>query len=163
MSDSRKKGLRALEMLERWILVIFGIAATIVMFANAASRYIFKTTFVWAEEVIRILFVWSMFLAVTTSFLRNDHIGFDGLSKKKGFPNLVYRIVYALSLTVVGAILCIYGYKYNVFVGSVPLAGTSLPTAILMWPGILAGASWAALGVFRLVKIFVRPEGGNAK
>ncbi len=162
MSDSKGKRLSPLERVERVFLTVFGVAATLIMFGNAASRYLFKTTFVWAEELIRILFVWSMFFAITTSFLRNDHIGFDGIAKKKGLPNLVYRVVYALSLTLVGGILCYYGFKYNGFTGNVPLSGTGLPTAVLMWPGILAGAVWTAMGVVKLIKICIAPKGGKA-
>lgn len=164
MSDTQKKGWLSLGKIEMGVLSALGIAATLIMFVNAASRYLFKTTFVWAEEVIRILFVWSMFIAVTTSFLRNDHIGFDGFAKRKGLPNLIYRLVYALSLIGVGGILCVYGFKYNGFTGSVPLSGTNLPTAVLMLPGIIAGAVWVLLGLWKMAKIFIGPNNGeNAK
>ncbi|HWR12235.1 MAG TPA: TRAP transporter small permease subunit [Rectinemataceae bacterium] len=163
MSDTQKKELLILIKVERGVLTVLGTVATLIMFFNAASRYLFKTTFVWAEESIRILFVWTMFIAVTTAFSRNEHIGFDGIAKKKGAPNLIYRIAYALSLIAVGAILCIYGFKYNTFTGGVPLTGTGLPTAVLMWPGILAGAAWTVLGILKLVKIFTGAKGENSK
>lgn len=164
MSDTQKKGRILLGKIEMGVLSLLGIAATLVMFGNAVSRYLFKNTFVWAEEIIRILFVWAMFIAVTTSFLRNDHIGFDGFAKKKGLPNLIYRLVYAISLIGVGGILCVYGFKYNSFTGSVPLSGTNLPTAVLMLPGIIAGTVWVFLGFWKMAKIFMKPHNEvNAK
>lgn len=162
MSDVKKKEPSPLAKIEPIVLTILGVAATLIMFGNAASRYLFKRTFVWAEEIIRIMFVWSMFIAVTTSFFRNDHIGFDGIAKKKGLPNLVYRTVYALSLIVVGAILCVYGFRYNALTGSVPLSGTNLPAAVFMWPGILAGAAWTILGFLKLAKVFTGPRNGES-
>jgi TRAP-type C4-dicarboxylate transport system permease small subunit len=163
MSDSQKKGSLSLAKIEMTVLTIFGVAATLIMFGNAASRYLFKKTFVWAEETIRIMFVWSMFIAVTTSFMRNDHIGFDGIAKKKGLPNLIYRLVYAVSLAGVGGVLCVFGIKYNALTGSVPLAGTNLPTSVLMLPGIIAGFVWVLLGFYKLARIFIRPAKGDAK
>jgi len=163
MPDSQKKGASPFVKVEMTVLTIFGVAATLIMFTNAASRYLFKSTFVWAEETIRILFVWSMFIAVTTSFIRNDHIGFDGIAKKKGLPNLIFRVVYALSLAGVGGVLGFYGLKYNALTGSVPLAGTNLPTAVLMLPGIIAGFSWVIIGFYKLTKIFIAPTKGETK
>jgi TRAP-type C4-dicarboxylate transport system permease small subunit len=121
------------------------------MFGNAVSRYIFHYSFVWAEEVIRILFVWVMFIAITAAFIRNEHIGFDNLAKKSGPLNVIYRAAYAICLLAVGGILAFYGFRYNVMTGSVPLAATNLPTAIFNWPGIIAGAVWAILGAWRLI------------
>lgn len=155
---TKKKFGLSLGKLEMAVLSVLGVSITLIMFGNAASRYLFNKTFVWAEEVIRIIFVWSMFIAVTTSFLRNDHIGFDGIAKKKGVPNLVYRIMYALCLVAVGGILSYFGFKYNMLTGSVPLAGTNLPTAILMWPGILAGAIWTGLGIYKFLRIVSTPS-----
>jgi TRAP-type C4-dicarboxylate transport system permease small subunit len=154
-----KKNFRlSLGKLEMGVLSILGISITLIMFGNAASRYLLNKTFVWAEEIIRIIFVWSMFIAVTTSFLRNDHIGFDGIAKKKGLPNRIYKVMYALCLVAVGGILSFYGFKYTMLTGSVPLAGTSLPAAILMWPGILAGAVWVGLGIYKFALIFSNPR-----
>ena len=60
--------------------------------------------------------------------------------------------IYYFSLTAVGGILAYYGWKYNGMTGHVPLAGTNLPSAVLMLPGIGAGVIWAALGVFRIIQ-----------
>lgn len=163
MPDSQKKSPRPLVKIEMTVLTIFGVAATLIMFGNAASRYLFKRTFVWAEEIIRIMFVWSMFIAVTTSFIRNDHIGFDGIAKRKGLPNLIFRLVYAISLAGVGGVLFVYGIKYNALTGSVPLAGTNLPTSVLMLPGIIAGLVWVLLGCYKLARIFIKPTEGSTK
>ena len=71
--------------------------------------------------------------------------------------------MYAASLAAVGGILAVYGFRYNAMTGSVPLPATNLPTALFMWPGIVAGAVWAVLGLYRLVRAIAgRSAGGKA-
>jgi hypothetical protein len=62
-----------------------------------------------------------MFIAVTTSFFRNEHIGFDGLAKKGAVFNFIYRVVYAACLAAAGGILAYFGFRYNALTGNVPL------------------------------------------
>jgi TRAP-type C4-dicarboxylate transport system permease small subunit len=163
MSDTPAPRAPLSRRIEIAVLTVFGVAATLLMFGNAVMRYLLGSSLVWAEEVIRLMFVWSMFIAVTTAFFRNEHIGFDNLAKKTGPLNFAYRVVYASSLAAVGGILACYGFRYNAMTGSVPLPATNLPTALFMWPGILAGAAWAGLGLYRLLRALVgKSAGGKA-
>lgn len=163
MSDTReKRSMPARRRIELGALSVMGIGATLLMFANSIGRYVLGTTIVWAEEIIRILFVWSMFIAITTAFFRNEHIGFDNLAKKPGFFNVLYRAVSSICLLVVGACLVWFGTRYTIMTGRVPLPATNLPTALFMWPGVVAGLAWACLGAWRLVALLLgRPEGGR--
>jgi len=163
MSDTKAPREGLARRVEITVLAILGVASTLLMFGNSVARYLFGRTLVWAEEVIRLMFVWSMFIAVTTAFFRNEHIGFDNLAKRPGPLNFVYRVVYAACLAAVGGILAFFGFRYNAMTGAVPLPATNLPTALFMWPGILAGATWAVLGAYRLVcALSGRGEGGKA-
>ena len=143
---------RWLGRLELTVLTILGVAATLIMFGNAVLRYVLGTSMIWAEEIIRLLFVWAMFIAITTAFWRNEHIGFDNLAKKGGWLGAVSGAASAACLLAVGAILAFYGFRYTVMTGGVPLPATNLPTALFMWPGVIAGAVWAVLGAVRLVQ-----------
>jgi TRAP-type C4-dicarboxylate transport system permease small subunit len=140
-------------------LTVFGVSAALIMFVNSLGRYIFGGTFVWAEEIIRLLFVWSTFISITTGFIRNEHIGFDGLAKKNAVLGIIFRAVYAVSLIAVGGIVAYYGFIYCTMTGDVPLASTNLPTSLFMWPGVASGAAWLILGVYRLVRLCAgKPE-----
>jgi TRAP-type C4-dicarboxylate transport system permease small subunit len=145
---------------EMGILLLLGAGATAVMFINALCRYAFHITFVWAEEVIRIAFVWSMFIAISDSFIHNEHIGFKNLANINKTTQLVSDLIYNLSLFFVGLLLSYYGWKYNRMTGDVPLAGTNLPTAVFMWPGIGAGIIWMLTGGVRAVLALIgrRPK-----
>jgi TRAP-type C4-dicarboxylate transport system permease small subunit len=141
---------RWLGRLELTVLTILGVAATLIMFSNAVLRYLLGSSLIWSEEAIRILFVWSMFIAITAAFFRNEHIGFDNLVKKGGALGAASHAISALCLLAVGGILAVYGFRYTVMTGSVPLPATNLPTSLFMWPGVAAGAVWAVLGAARL-------------
>ena len=142
--------------LELTILTALGVAATLIMFGNAVLRYLLGTSMIWSEEIIRLLFVWAMFIAITTAFWRNEHIGFDNLAKKGGWVGAVSNASSAFCLLVVGAVLAFYGFRYTVMTGGVPLPATNLPTGLFMWPGVIAGAAWAVLGALRLLQQLAR-------
>ncbi|OHD78061.1 MAG: hypothetical protein A3J97_00565 [Spirochaetes bacterium RIFOXYC1_FULL_54_7] len=135
------------------LLVTLGVSATVIMFANAVGRYIFNTTFVWAEELIRILFVWGMFVAITDSFINNEHIGFRNFAELNATTKFVADLIYSVSLTIVGGVLAYYGWKYNAMTGDVPLSGTNLPAAVLMLPGIVSGVVWCIFGAVRTMRV----------
>lgn len=135
------------------VLVALGVGATLIMFANAVGRYVFNTSFAWAEELIRILFVWSMFIAITESFIRNEHIGFKNLADLNAATKFAADLIYSVSLSIVGGVLAYYGWTYNAMTGDVPLPGTNLPTSVLMLPGIAAGGVWCVLGMVRALRM----------
>jgi TRAP-type C4-dicarboxylate transport system permease small subunit len=135
------------------VLTALGVAATLIMFGNAVLRYAAGSSLVWSEEIIRLLFVWAMFIAITAAFWRNEHIGFDNLAKKGGRVGAASAAVSAACLLAVGAILAFYGFRYTVMTGDVPLPATNLPTALFMWPGVIAGGVWALMGAVRLVRV----------
>lgn len=148
-----KRLLQLAGHLESAVLSLFAVSATLIMSSNAASRYLLRTTFYWAEESIRLIFVWSMFFAITTAFVRNQHIGFSALVERHPVLQEASRLLYAVTLGVVGAIVTYYGYRYMTLTGSVRLAGTELPSGLLLLPGVISGAVWAVLGAVRTVLV----------
>ncbi len=136
--------------IELGVLLVMGVAATLIMFVNALLRYAANYSLEWGEESIRILFVSSMFIAITMSFVRDEHIGFDELLKVTRIGRFVREVGYAVSLIVVGAITGYYGFIYNGMVGDTPLPATDLPTGMFLVPGVIAGAVWTVIGVLRL-------------
>jgi TRAP-type C4-dicarboxylate transport system permease small subunit len=143
------------------VLIIFGISMTLIMFSNAVARYVFDSSFTWAEEVVRILFVWSMFIAITTGFIRNQHIGFTTLAEKNPHLKFVSTLLYKVVLAVVGGVVAWYGYQYNTMIGDVPLAGTNWPTALFLIPGIGAGVVWAGVGIHGTLSLIIGRFPGN--
>ncbi len=151
-----------LKKLELSVLTIMGVAATLIMFGNAMLRYAFDSSLMWGEEAIRMLFVASMFLAITMSFARDEHVGFDALLKSTRVGRMVRNTGFGLSLAAIGAITAYYGFIYNGLVGDTPLPGTDLPTGVFLVPGVIAGAVWVVIGVVRLVRVPFEPDDADA-
>ena len=144
--------------LEAAVLTILGVSMTVVMIVNVIMRYFFESSLIWAEEFIRIGFVWAMFIAITTGFIRHEHIGFDALMRRTRFTTRLRDVLYGVALVTVGALTAWFGNIYNGFVGSVSLAGTNLPTAVLLLPGIVAGAAWCVIGLAIIGTALFRPR-----
>ena len=154
MSNFIRKAGKILHGIEIGSLVALGLAMTLIMFANATLRYLFSTSLVWSEEVIRIFFVWAMFIAITGGFVRNAHIGFDNFADFGARAALINRFGYAVTLAIVGGVLAWFGYIYAGYTSDVPLAATNLPTGLLMWPGVIAGCIWMVVGIYRVITFF---------
>lgn len=148
-----KKTIEIAQKVERIVLLVLGIGATLIMFGNAVGRYLFQKTAVWAEEVIRMAFVWGMFIAITDAFITNDHIGFRNLVDKTKITKMIADVIYNLILAAVGFILAFFGGRYNSLTGLVPLPGTNWPTALFQIPGVIAGWAWTTIGLVRVVLI----------
>ena len=151
-----KKLVKYVKTIELVVLTFLGITATLVMVSNAFGRYVLGISITWAEEIVRILFVWSVFMAITHGFLKNEHIGFKNLSTLTPITKYLSNLLYAISLVFVGGALSYYGWKYNSMTGSVPLPGTNFPTAVFMLPGIFAGFIWFFIGFLRLIALLLK-------
>ncbi len=162
MDKSKPAGVSVCRRVEIAVYTILGIVMTLLMFSNAVMRYVFDSSIIWSEEIIRILFVLAMFVAITGGFIRNEHIGFDNLSKKPGIFNVVYRAVTAFCLILVGGLLTFYGGRFNMMTGDVPLPATNLPTSLFMWPGVIAGAVWVVIGLWQVVRLIKDASQGRA-
>lgn len=156
MSNDKPKGLSMWRRIEMAVYVVLGIAMTVLMFSNAVMRYVFDSSIVWSEEIIRVMFVLAMFIAITGGFIRNEHIGFDSLAKIPGACNFIYKVVTGVCLIVVGGLLAYEGGRFTLMTGDVPLPATNLPTSLFMWPGVIAGGVWVVIGLVKIVAIFMR-------
>ena len=153
----------SLHIAEKIVVVALALAATTVMFGNAIARYAFRDALSWAEEVVRLIFVWAMFFAITSGFVRNQHIGFTALVERHGALRLISGLLYEATLCAVGFIVVYHGLRYTRLTGSVPLAATNWPTSLFLIPGLLAGAAWTAVGATRLVRRIVAGVAGGRR
>src|SRR5262245_63551384 len=75
---------RALHVID-WIitlLVILGMAAMVtIVAAQVGLRYVLNQSFDWADELSRLLFVWSIFLAIPLGIKRGSHISIELLTE----------------------------------------------------------------------------------
>jgi len=101
---------RSLEKLEEGVVAFLLAAMTVVTFAQVIARYVFNYSFVWALELVSILFAWLIFIGMSYGVRVGSHIGMDAVVKMLG--EKPGRIV-----TIVATLLCI-AYSIIIFIGS---------------------------------------------
>lgn len=69
------KGLAALVATSYVVIVLVG-------FAQVLFRFVFSSPLSWSEEVVRYVFVWSVFLTAAIAFHLNSHISIDFLTSR---------------------------------------------------------------------------------
>lgn len=92
-------------MLERALCLLMA-GLTALAFIQVVLRYVFGTSFFWAEEVILFAFTWVIFLAATLNLERGAHFGVDFLVNR--FPEVGRQIIQALVQMGIGVILCVF-------------------------------------------------------
>jgi C4-dicarboxylate transporter, DctQ subunit len=101
---------RWLEQLEEGLIAFLLATMTLITFAQVIARYVFNYSFVWAVELVSILFAWLIFIGMAYGVRMGSHIGMDAVVKMLG-PR-IGRIV-----TIIATILCI-AYSVIIFIGS---------------------------------------------
>lgn len=83
------------------LLIVF-----LVVFAQVIQRYVFNIALAWGTDVIRIAFVYSIFLGMTLGVIRKSHLNIDFLIHSlpqswKPFFDLLSNIVTAVFLVAI--------------------------------------------------------------
>ena len=107
--DTRPWHGRALAVMDRGVMfvLLFTVAVMVgVVSAQVALRYGFNKSLDWADEISRLCFVWSIFLAIPLGVRQGAHIGIDIVVQKmpQVFQTVLRRAAAALSATMMLAI-----------------------------------------------------------
>lgn len=78
--------IAALDWAVAWALVLLVTLMVAVVSAQVGLRYLFNSSINWADEVSRLCFVWSMFLAIPLGLKSGAHIGVDVLAARLPAP-----------------------------------------------------------------------------
>lgn len=106
----------------RGLTILTTGAFTIIVFVSVLTRYVFSYPILWSQEVSKLLFIWSAFLAATIAFKKKSHIRFEFLNEVFGPKGTAITdiILYASSLLLF-TVLFFQGIKF----------------ARIVWPTIL--------------------------
>lgn len=147
---------RALDLLDRAVtgLLLAAVAVMVgVVSAQVALRYGFNRSIDWADEISRLAFVWSIFLAVPLGVRQGAHIGIDIVVLK--FPAAVQRALRRPAAAVSAAMMA-------------AIAWAALGVAVEQWDELMSTLDWsvgwfivpiglgAALSALHLVRIAVQ-------
>ncbi|MBR0598019.1 TRAP transporter small permease [Sinanaerobacter chloroacetimidivorans] len=96
-----------------WLVKILAAAAmflmTVIVTVCVVKRYCFGTTFIWSDELVRYLLIWSTFLGAAVGFRHFDLVLLDlfiGLLPKK-FASFLAIIVHFVTMVFIGYIFYI--------------------------------------------------------
>lgn len=121
--------MRWLEHLEEGLIIFLMAAMTLITFMQVVARYIFNYSFVWALEVVGVMFAWLIFAGMSYGVRVGAHIGVDALVK--AVPAAAARvmaliaaalcIVYAVIVTVGGYLYVAKMYDVGILMQDVPI------------------------------------------
>ncbi|GGB53130.1 tripartite ATP-independent periplasmic transporter DctQ [Lentibacillus populi] len=133
-----KRGLNAIDDVVSTIALVGVILLTGL---NVLLRYIFNSPIAWTMEVALGLFIWFVFIGISSAMKRDGHIGVDFLVKKLPKPLrivsefiraaavyfvLIYVFIYLgsnLTLSATGKLTPILGMSYQLIDVAVPIGG----------------------------------------
>ncbi len=115
------------------LIVVISITTMIMLvFINAALRYLFNRGFPASEELARFFFIWTIFLGIIVAYKEGDHVSVtmftDGLKGKiKTFVNILSRI----SSFVAMIVILMGGVKYTLMSTTYKSVATEINFALI--------------------------------
>jgi TRAP-type C4-dicarboxylate transport system permease small subunit len=94
--------LDGLDRAARWAIIAASAVMIAIVAAQVALRYGFNSSIDWSEEISRLLFVWTMFLAIPLGIREGAHVGIELLLAH--IPSAA-RAVLAKACAVAGAVV----------------------------------------------------------
>jgi TRAP-type transport system small permease protein len=132
-------------------LVMVGAATkVIVVFAQVVMRYVFNSSFDWADEVSRLAFVWTIFLGIPLGIRDGVHVGIELLVTR--LPAVVRQAVSRLmSITAAGMMAIVFWITIGVALAtwSERLGAINVTSSVFFLP-IVIGSLHSALHLLRL-------------
>jgi TRAP-type transport system small permease protein len=134
----------------------FALAAMVVMvFLNAAGRYLLGQGLPVSEELARVAFVWLIMIGAVVAVRERAHIGMDFVVMR--LPKPAQRVCLILSNLLILYALWLFAQggwvQTKIGLGSV-LPVTGVPTAVLAIAGLAAAAGMAALYIVAAWRAF---------
>lgn len=105
-----KKGLRNLE---EGVASTFLVLLSVVVATQVVSRFILRDPFVWAEELARLFFIWTVFAGAAVALKQNKHFAIDLFVVK--LPRGAGRWVERFAVALVVACLLVLIWKGTAF------------------------------------------------
>lgn len=156
-----KKALRFInEHIEEVILVPGFAIMLFINFANVLSRYVFKNSWAFTEEVEVILFVYITFFGASVAARQRQHLGFTLLRDES--PTFLKMIIDTTITIAILIFLCLMIY-YGIKVGQNQVKYNST-TAALRIPMVYANASIPMSGLFiiiRTIQVYIQDMIGH--
>ena len=152
--------MRWLEHFEEGLVIFLMAAMTLVTFMQVVARYIFNYSFVWALEVVGVMFAWLIFAGMSYGVRVGAHIGVDALVKAMPVAAARAMALIAVVLCIVYAVIVtIGGYQYVLKMYDVGILMQDVP--IQQWiPRVILPVGFALLAL-RFAQLLFRIASGK--
>jgi TRAP-type C4-dicarboxylate transport system permease small subunit len=99
-------GLNAIDWTAAALVVLAMAAMTIIVAVQVGLRYGLNQSLDWADEVSRLAFVWSVFLAIPLGIKRGAHLSVVLLTDRlpDGLRRMLFRAMGVLAMVLMGAV-----------------------------------------------------------
>ncbi len=137
-----------------WIMGILLAIMVVLIFTNAAGRYLFSAGFASAEELGRLAFVWLIFLGAILAVRERSHVGVDMLVQRFGpmgkrisLGAMNVLILYALWLFAKGS------WQQTIIGMQSHTPVTGIPLAVYAVAGLVCAVAMAILFIIDLIRL----------
>ncbi len=152
--DTLNKIDKWLRILEKSVVGVGIIAATVVVFINVVARYFFSYSFSWAEEVAKYVMVWVAMFGASLCIRKGTHVRIDTIEKLLSMP--VIRILFSLISLSCALFMLFFFYHGLILVLRVKATGQVSPSMefLPMYWLFIAIPSGSALMFIQFFRIF---------
>jgi TRAP-type C4-dicarboxylate transport system permease small subunit len=146
--------LRCADSGARNLVILFAGLMVLVVSAQVVIRYVFNDSLDWADEVSRIAFVWTIFLAIPLGIRDGTHVGIELLIELlvKRFPNKLQRFVARIT-SGLAAVMMLVMFWSSITVAlatwSERLGAIDITSSVFFFP-VIFGALHSALHLIQL-------------
>lgn len=145
---------RLLVRVVEWSMAALLAIMVVLVFANAAGRYLFASGFPEGEEIARLCFVWLIFFGAALAVHERAHVGIDMLVQRFGPAGKKLSLA-AMNLLILYALwLFAQGSWQQVVIGMESrTAVTGIPQGAYAAAGLICAVAMAALYMVDLLRL----------
>lgn len=142
--------------IDQYVSAVIFIVIMLLLFLQVVSRYVFKHSFTWTEELSVLLFVWMTYLGVSSAVTYRKNLRIDALLNVVPFKVKKALLILSDIIFIVFNIYLIFPFvKLIGTIGSSKTPILGIPKAITYWliPVILVISSCKlVIDIFKLAK-----------
>ena len=147
--------LRWYDRLEEGAIAFLLAVMTLITFGQVIARYVFDYSFVWALELVTVLFAWLIFLGMSYGVRVGSHIGVDALVKALGARTSRVLGAFATLCCIAYALICLWGsWRYVTTMHRIGTLAQDLPIPVWI-PQIVLPLGFALLAL-RFAEVLYR-------
>src|SRR3954470_700648 len=122
-----------------------------ILFAGVVSRYVFRSPFVWSDELASILFLWLAMLGAVVAFRRSEHMRMSTLVARMSPKWRVFFEAFAVALAVAFLLLILHpSFEYAIDEAAIVTPAMEIPN---IWRATAIPVGGTLMLIFALLRL----------